>query len=233
MTRVALLLLFADAAFAATADFTWSGAIAPNQTFEVKGLNGPVRVLPSAGTGASLRALRKGRRDDPNHVRIDVVPHPAGITVCAVYPSADSRPNECKPGNAGRNNVSNNDVHVEFEIRLPRGVHLTVKTVNGDVEARQIGGDVKAETVNGEIVVAAQGNVEARTVNGGITLELHPSSGAALNARVTNGEIASDLPLTFRGGAARRQVEATIGNGSKQLKLQTVNGNIRIRQASS
>lgn len=230
MLPVAALMLCAAAAFAATADFTWKGPVASGQTFEVKGLNGPVRVVESAGAEVSVKALRKGRRSDPHEVRIEVVPHAGGVTVCAVYPSADTRPNECKPGNGGKNNVRNNDVHVEFEVQLPRGVHLVAKTVNGDVEARHIGGDVKADTVNGQIVVAAQGSVDARTVNGGITLELPPGAGAAVSARVTNGEIESELP--FRGRIDRRHLDATIGNGGRALKLHTVNGSIRIRRAS-
>jgi len=225
-------MLCAAAAFAATADFTWKGAVATGQTFEVKGLNGPVRVVESTGAEVSVKALRKGRRNDPNEVRIEVVPHAGGVTVCAVYPSADARPNECKPGNGGRNNVRNNDVHVEFEVQLPRGVHLVAKTVNGNVEARRISGDVKADTVNGQIVVAAEGSVDARTINGGITLELQPGTGAAVSARVTNGEIESELPMTLKGGIDRRHLDATIGNGGKELKLHTVNGSIRIRRAS-
>lgn len=232
MFRLATLMLCAIAAFAATADFHWKGTVATGQTFEVNGLNGPVRVVESNGGEVSVKALRKGRRSDPNEVRIEVVPHAGGVTVCAVYPSADARPNECKPGNAGKNNVRDNDVHVEFEVQLPRGVHLVAKTVNGNVEARHIGGDVKANTVNGQIVVEAKGSVEARTVNGGITLELPADAGAAVSARVTNGQIESELPLTVRGRIDRRQLDATIGNGGRELKLQTVNGSIRIRRAS-
>lgn len=232
MVRVAWMMLTAAAAFAATADFSWNGTLAAGLTLEVKGVNGPVRVVEGSGAGVSVKALREGRRDDPNGVRIAVVPHAGGVTVCAVYPSTDGRPNECAAGGGGRMNVRNNDVRVEFDIELPRGVRLVAKTVNGNVEARRMSEDVKAETVNGNIVVEAQGSVEAKTVNGGITLRLAEGAGAAVDARVTNGEIESDFPLTVRGRIDRRQLDATIGNGGKELKLHTVNGSIRIRRAS-
>jgi DUF4097 and DUF4098 domain-containing protein YvlB len=183
------------------------------------------------------------------------VPHEAGVTICAVYPSRDaSKPNECRPGSGGRMNVQNNDVNVDFEVRLPRGLNLFAKTVNGSVEVRDIGGDVRAHTVNGKIVVAARGNVEAHTVNGsiqatmgetswrgarefhtvngGITLELPAGASTDVRAHVTNGEITSDFPLMVRGKIDRRSLDATIGNGGRELNVHTVNGSIRIRRAS-
>ena len=48
-------------------------------------------------------AEKRATRDNPESVRIDVVPHAGGVTICAVYPSrSGARPNECAPGNAGR-----------------------------------------------------------------------------------------------------------------------------------
>ncbi len=197
MVRVTWMMLTAAAAFAAAADFSWNGTLAAGQTLEVKGVNGPVRVVEGGGTGVSGKALREGRRDDPNGVRIAVAPHAGGVTVCAVYPSADGRQNECAAGGGGRMDVRNNDVRVAFDVELPRGVRL-----------------------------------EAKTVNGGIALRLAEGAGAAVDAQVTNGESVSDFPLTVRGRIDRRQMDATIGNGGKELKLHTVNGSIWIRRAS-
>ncbi|MFN7931769.1 MAG: DUF4097 family beta strand repeat-containing protein [Bryobacteraceae bacterium] len=233
MIRWLGLALYSAASFAATSDFQWNGSLPPGQTLEVKGINGAVRVVEAASPGIAVKATRTARRDDPNAVRIEVVPHAGGITICAVYPSPDrSKPNECKPGEAGRTAVKENDVEVAFEVELPAGLHLVAKTVNGAVEARRISGDVKAQTVNGRVVVEAKGNVEARTVNGGITLNLAEGSNAALSASVVNGRIESELPLTVKHKVSRRVVNATIGHGGKELKLQTVNGSIRIRRSS-
>ena len=46
-----------------------------------------------------MTAQRTGRRNDPEDVRLEVVEHAGGVTICAVYPSKDAaRPNECRPG---------------------------------------------------------------------------------------------------------------------------------------
>ena len=233
MIRWLGLALYSAASFAATSDFQWNGSLPRGQTLEVKGINGAVRVVEAASPAIAVKATRTGRRDDPNAVRIAVVPHAGGITICAVYPSPDaSKPNECKPGEAGRTAVKNNDVEVAFDVQLPPGLHLVAKTVNGAVEAHRISGDVKAHTVNGRVVVEAKGNVDARTVNGGITLGLAEGANAALSAKVVNGKIESDLPLTVKNKISSRIINATIGHGGKELKLQTVNGSIRIRRSS-
>jgi hypothetical protein len=233
MTRWLALAFCSAASFAATSDFQWSGSLPSGQTVEVKGINGAVRVVESPSAEITVIATRTARRDDPNAVRIEVVPHAGGITFCAVYPSPDAaKPNECKPGEAGRTAVKENDVVVAFDVRLPAGLHLVAKTVNGAVEARRITGDVKAHTVNGRVDVETKGNVDARTVNGGITLNLDAGANAALKASVVYGHIESDLPLLVKDKLSRRTLNATIGHGGKELKLQTVNGSIRIRRAS-
>ena len=63
-----------------------------------------------------------------------MVPHAGGVTICAVYPSDGSSANECKPG-GGHMNTRNNDVKVEFIVKIPVGVKLAAHSVNGDVEA--------------------------------------------------------------------------------------------------
>jgi DUF4097 and DUF4098 domain-containing protein YvlB len=247
-------LIFAAAALGADTGFSWRGALANGQTLEIKGVNGDIRASESSGTEVELTADRHGRRNNPSEVRIDVVPHAGGITICAVYPSPDSRPNECKPGKEGRNSVRNNDVQVDFAIRVPRGVKLSANTVNGGIDARGIQSDVIAHTVNGKIVVEAKGNVEAHTVNGGITasmgdtawngtrefhtvnggitLELPATANTDFNASVVNGNIESDFPIMVKGKIDPRRLSGTLGSGGRELKMNTVNGSIKIRKIS-
>src|SRR3954467_1290156 len=95
---------------AAAQDFRWHGTIPQGQTIEIKGVNGDVRAEPSGSNEVEVVAEKRGRRDDPESVRIEVVPHSGGVTVCAVYPArSGAQPNECRPGDGGRMNVQNND----------------------------------------------------------------------------------------------------------------------------
>src|SRR5689334_17175094 len=111
MQRYAFALVFAMTVIlapraAAAQDFRWHGLVAQGQAIEVKGVNGDVRAEPSGSNEVEVTAEKRGRRDDPESVRIEVVPHAGGVTICAVYPSRPgAAPNQCQPGDGGRNNV--------------------------------------------------------------------------------------------------------------------------------
>src|SRR5258707_13265989 len=158
---------------AAAQDFQWYGAIPQGPAIRIKGLNGDVRAEPSGGNEVEVVEVKRGTRDNPDSVRIDVVPHAGGVTICAVYPSRDGqKPNECLPGDAGRMNVQNNDVSVRFTVRVPAGVALVGKTVNGEIEALRLNGDVTLSTVNGSVSLSTTAGGRAATANGSIHGEM-------------------------------------------------------------
>jgi hypothetical protein len=59
-------------------------------------------------------------------------------------------------------NVRNNDVSVDFTVRLPSGLGLVARTVNGGVQASGLDGPVQAHTVNGSRRVATPGTPRSR-----------------------------------------------------------------------
>ena len=80
---------------AAAEDFQWRGRVNAGQVIEIKGVNGSVRAEAASGNEVEVVAVKQGRRSDPNEVKIAVVEHGDGVTVCAVYPSPDAgRPND-------------------------------------------------------------------------------------------------------------------------------------------
>ncbi len=231
--------------------FEWSGLVAEGQVVEVRGVNGPVEAVPARGDEVVIVAHKHSRRSDPGEVRIELIEHDEGVTVCAVYPTrSGERENRCGPGDEYRSNVKNNDVSVEFTVQVPEGVDLDVQTVNGDVEANRLTADVDAKTVNGDIEVTTlgfarastvNGSIEAsmgrwmpqgarfETVNGSIDLDLPDDVDADLDASWVNGGLDSDLPFTVDGGITRRSAKGRLGDGGPDLEVKTVNGSIRIR----
>lgn len=258
-TTVVLAALLAAGAGTARADrreedFRWQGRLAAGQTIEVKGVNGSIDAAAASGDEVEVLAVKSGRHSDPSEVRIEVVPHGGGVTVCAVYPGVSGgKANPCAPGEGGGSNARNNDVEVRFTVRVPKGVRFTGRTVNGGVTAADLEADVDASTVNGGVKLDTRGNARAetvngsisasvgrtdwtgsvafKTVNGGITLSMPEDAAADVKAETVNGSIDTDFPLTVKGKFSSRRLSGTIGAGGRALELETVNGSIKLRKA--
>lgn len=242
------------AAPASAQDFHWSGRLAAGKRLEIKGVNGSIRTMAATGNEIDVSARKTARRSDPDEVKIEVVPSDEGVTICAVYPtpSRARRDNTCEPGDGWHSSTDNNDVTVDFTIKLPAGIVFSGETVNGEIDAEGVGADADVSTVNGSINVEATGHVEARTVNGsirasmgradwsseaefstvngGITLTLPDNLSAEVSAQTVNGDLETDFPLTVTGKFGPRNMRGTIGNGGRYLKLSTVNGSIHLRK---
>jgi hypothetical protein len=236
-------------------DFEWSGKIAAGKAIEIKGINGGIEVEPTTGSEVKVSAEKSAHKSDPESVSIEVIEHDGGVTICAVYPTPKGEsPNECQPGKGGHMSTRNNDVEVEFRVQMPAGVRFIGRTVNGDVRASGLKANAEAYTVNGSVKLSTSGTARASTVNGsidaemgmpagdelefesvngGITLTMPVSSGANVNASTVNGDISTDFSLTVHGKFGPRSIHGTIGKGGPDLNLNTVNGSIRLRSATS
>lgn len=250
-----LTLWLSASSAAAQTPFQWRGQLASGQTIEIKGINGDVRATASSSPEVEVTAIRSARRSNPEDVRIEVVTHGGGITICAVYPTpAGDEPNRCEPGSGGRSNTRDNDTVVQFDVRVPSGVGFVGRTVNGGVSGESLKGDAEAHTVNGSVRLTTTGRALASTVNGsvtatmgrtdwpntasfttvngGITLTLPSALNADLRAEMLSGSLTSDFPVSVTSSTERpRRLRGTIGNGGRELNLTTVNGSIRLLRA--
>lgn len=259
MTRTRLALALAATLVATPAMgqnvWNWNKAVPAGRTLEIKGVNGEISAEAASGAEVQVTARKSSKKSDLSSVRLQVIEHAGGVTICAVYPAPAGKPaNECAPGNEGRMNTNNNDVRVDFEVRVPRGVELVARTVNGSVRATGLSADAEAYTVNGGVRVETTGLARASTVNGSIdakmgrsnwtgTLEFSTVNGtvevtmpagvdAEVHASMVNGSFSSDWPMTVKGKWGPKRVNGTIGRGGRELELSTVNGNIELRQAN-
>lgn len=234
-------------------EFRWSGTLPSGKTLEIKGINGEIVAEGISGGQAEVLAIKTGREDDPAEVRIEVVEHAGGVTICAIYPAkSGKKPYECAPGDEGNIGSDDSDVSVKFTAKVPRGVDLAAKTVNGGIEARSIDGNVRASTVNGGVVLSSAGSAKAQTVNGdvratvgraegplsfqtvngSITVELPDDAAADVSAQTVHGQIDTDFPITVQGRFGMRNAKGEIGGGGPELSLQTVNGSISLKKSS-
>ena len=231
-------------------DFSWSERVAPGKTIEVKGVNGEIKAEFTKGSDVVVTAVKHAKKSDPDEVRIEVIRHEGGVTICAVYPG---KRNSCEVENWA-SHTRNNDVVVDFKVLVPEDVRLVARTVNGNVEAEGLNGPVEAYTVNGSVRVVSLGTAKAETVNGSINAEIGSSQfsddlefntvngsitlacpsriNTAVIATTVNGDILSDFPMTVRGRMSKHKLQGKIGDGGDgSLTLSTVNGEIRLRSA--
>ena len=255
MTKLSLMAVTVAlpwTAFAFQADFNWSGTLNPGQTLEIKGVSGSIRAELAAGNMIEVSAHKTANRSDPASVRIEVMPSADGVTICSVYSNDGAQSNDCRSGNDNHSGNRDNDVAVDYTVKVPAGIRFAPKTVNGSVTALGLRSDVDASSVNGNVRIKTTGLVHARsvngsieasmgvatwngsldfkTVNGSIDLTMPAGTSAEVHASSMSGTLVSDFPLTVNNRIEGRRTEARIGSGGPELKLSTVNGAITLHQ---
>jgi len=222
----------------------WHGSLERGKAVDIRGITGDIRAFPST-TGAlevSASIETDGVRET---VEIRAVESLTGMTFCAVRRGSSACASDSLSAPAAR---------VDYEVHLPAGVHLTARTVNGEIDARSLSGNVDATTVNGGVVVSTSGIVQARTVNGSIDAALLKPfwAGApefsAINGRIKvtvptkvnldvhaetrNGRIVTNVP-DFRGVSTEQRLDGHVGGSGgtgNRLVIRTLNGTIELRQ---
>ena len=247
-TIAAALVLTAAAPAAAQEKWNWHKAMPAGKTIEIKGIIGDITATPASGSEVEVVATKKGRRYDASSVKIDVVEHADGATICALYDDDD----DCEHDRRGGSSSNDNDTKVDFEVRVPRGVLLAARTVIGDVNATGMTADVAANSVTGNVNVTTSGLVEANTVSGSIharlgradfdRLDFHTVSGdivlelpSDLNTDISfttvSGDVSTDWEIQARGtNIGGRRFRGTIGKGGRQLSFTTVSGDVELRK---
>lgn len=147
---------------------------------------------------------------------------------------------------------------VKWTIKVPKGVAVDLRTVNGTVEITGLQGDVRARSTNGgikghgilapnvdaavtnggvEIEIAnatSGGSIDLEAVNGGVSLSLPRESKADITARCVNGGISiNGLDLEIIGEQTRRKVQGKLNGGGTRVTLETTNGGVRVSRATT
>jgi hypothetical protein len=155
--------------------------------------------------------------------------------------------------------MRNVNLEIKWTIKVPKGVAVDLRTVNGGVTLTGLAGDVRARATNGGIKghgivatnvdasvtnggveielanAAASGSIELESVNGAVELRLPSESKADVTARCVNGGISVDgLSLELVGEQSRRRLEGKLnGGGGARVNLETTNGGVRISRATT
>jgi Putative adhesin len=257
MTGTLLALGSAVAGAQESTTWNWNGDLGNGRTVYLRNINGAVTFEAGTGNKVEVTAVKRWRRGDPADVRIEAKAIGDGsIIICALWTERATCDEDGYHGNNDRDRDRSwnrdNDVSVEFTVKVPANARVDASTVNGDLRVNGTSADIDASTVNGDLeAYSSAGRVEASTVNGSITVrttatsrddldystvngtvtvELPANSNLEVNLSTVNGRISSDFPLSLSGDINPRRIRARIGTGGPRLRASTVNGSIRLRK---
>jgi hypothetical protein len=146
----------------------------------------------------------------------------------------------------------------KWTVKVPRGVSVDLRTINGGVRVSGLDAEVRARSTNGGITGTAltatsldasvtnggveielarpidSGSFQLEAVNGGVELSLPDASKADITGRCVNGGIStSGLALDLQGEQSRRRLDAKLNGGGARVSLETVNGGVRIGRSGA
>ena len=154
--------------------------------------------------------ISSGRGDHLDDVRVLTELGPGSLKFRTVYPAHPDEP-----------------VRVNYRLHVPRQVRLpSLRTLEGNITVRHVEGSVDARTLSGDIVQTdVTGRVVARALTGSILVSLRalPSGTAPLLLDTVNGNIVLLLPPRSNADLELSTVAGTI-EGNYAFQISSVPG---------
>jgi hypothetical protein len=236
---------------------TWTRTytVAKDGRFELINVNGRITAEPTDGAELVVEGRRsaKARSDEAAKellTKLEIREEVGGSTI-----RVESRPPRFNGGFNGH--------EIEWTIKVPKGVTVDLRTVNGGVRLGALTGSIHAKTTNGgvkgtgmipttleastvnggiELELGAPLNgtdsVQLESVNGGVTLGLPAGSKATISARCVNGGVHVDnLDITKDSQGTeferKRRLNGTMNGGGARVELSTTNGGIHLNAVTA
>ena len=238
-------------------DFSKTLPLKAGARFSLENVNGSVAVSTWTEDKVEITAVKtaRKRKEDLDKVEIRVEETGGGVVVKAIWPKFPNRADVSVhftvqvPEGVILDGFETVNGGVDVTGRYARG---EVGTTNGSVTITDAAGEFKAETTNGGIRVdgldgrltaettngsiklmrlSFRGGLSAETTNGSITVALASPENlnADLDARVSNGHITVDFPVTLQSlKGSKKRIEGRIGQGGPSISLHTTNGSITL-----
>jgi hypothetical protein len=242
-------LHFDLAAGKAQDEWTRSYTVAAGSRLEIINVNGKISAEPAAGNEVEVRAERstkdatdEGAKELLSKIEMREEVGEGRVRIEVRAPRMN--------GPSGH--------EIKWTIKVPKGVAVDLRTVNGGVRMDRLEGDIRARSTNGGIVGAdlvsnsvdaavtnggveigmasalTSGTFDLESVNGGVTLSLPSTSKADITARCTNGGISVDgLDVQVQGEQTKRRLEGTLNGGGARITMETVNGGVKIGRSTT
>ena len=216
----------------------------------LENINGGLQIKvwdqPSVQVDAVKKAYRKERLAE---AKIEINATEENIRIRTDYPNENLN-------FRGDDRRWENPASVDYTLTVPRkavlesielvngsvdidGVEGNVKatSINGRLNARGLMGETKLSTINGPLNATFTQLEESKpislaSVNGNVTLVVPSNTNASVRANTVHGGISSDFGLQVKHGEyVGHSLDGQIGTGGPRIKLDNVNGAIKITHA--
>lgn len=224
---------------------TWNRTytVKPGATLTVKESNGEIRVSVSDGDKIEVTATKISKASTEEAAKADLKEYTIAEKATPDLVEIDS-------STGGLQVMVHKSRRVDYDVKVPKGLNVNLRTANGTVNVQGVTGALTVEATNGDIeatglaggadVTAVNGRVQlglakvhdagvrCKTTNGEIIVTLPAAAKATLAARVLHGDITTEnLPIQATG-ESRQRLNATIGGGGPEIRLETTNGEVRL-----
>ena len=234
----------------ASDEWVRSYTLAKGGRFEIANENGQIDVKGTQGSEVKVKAFREvtSNSDEDAQRRLKDLKMREDVSSDRVFIQAET---------GGMDHMGfGRGLGVRYEVEVPAGLTVTVKTMNGGVKLDDVDGKITAGTTNGNVtgdgvtgevqgstvngsvsmtLDAVSGDVRLMTVNGAIRLELPPTANADLDAATVNGGVSVDEKLGLAEVSRDRgsfgpatSIRGRLNKGGPRLSLQTTNGGVRV-----
>lgn len=233
---------------------TWTRTynLSSNGRFELINVNGRVTAEPATDGKVSVEGRRTAKGSSDEAAKENLAKLEIREEVSPDRVRVESRPPRLS-GFGGH--------EIEWTVKIPAGVVVDLRTVNGGVRLNGLRGEVHAKTTNGGVRGQEMGNqileassvnggisiefnqpldanasVDVETVNGGVELSLTADTKATISARAVNGGVrVTDLKVEKQEQAnsfeSKRRLEGTLNGGGAKVNVSTTNGGVRISRS--
>jgi len=233
-----------------TEEFHQTYPLSANGRVSLANINGGVKIRVWDRAAVQVDAIKKAyRRERLEEAKIEVTATEENIRIKTDYPdeSMNFRSDERR---------YDNPATVEYSLTVPRKAILeSVELINGPVDIEGVEGSVKASSINGPVTVRGlmgearlstingplqavftqldeSKSISLSSVNGSVTLIIPSDANASVRASTVHGMISNDFGIQVKHGEyVGHNLDGQIGSGGPKVKLQNVNGTIRLTHA--
>src|SRR6188474_3301541 len=190
-------------------------------TLRLKTFSGRVTITGGSGDQLVVHAVRRATRDRLDDIKLEITQSGSTVEVDANHRLVERR--------------NDNVVETDFEIQVPAGTRLDIKTFSAPVTVAGVTASQNIDGFSSDITIESSdfgdGNdIDIHTFSGDVRLRLPASAKGNIDFNSFSGRFESDLPVTLNSSSRRNFRGALNGGGNADFRLKTFSGDVSIRR---